>query len=236
MAFVSLYEDLKGNPYPGRGIILGMADESRAAAVYFIMGRSANSRNRYFLEEGSSLRACPVSEEKVEDASLIFYSPMRLFGNRLILTNGDQTDTVYEGFSKGLDFAASLQERTYEPDAPNFTPRISGTFTLSKTDASYVLSILKKEPGEGEGCQRFFYQYEKPAPGRGHFIHTYRGDGDPLPSFTGEPKAILIERDIDSFAGGLWDSLQEENRISLFVRYYHLETGETETRIMNQYR
>ena len=228
-------ELLQGNPYPGRGIALGRsADGKRAMVVYFIMGRSVNSRNRIFAEEGEGLRTQAFDESKLEDPSLIIYAPVRVLGNKTIVTNGDQTDTIYEGMDKQLTFEQSLRCREFEPDGPNFTPRISGIMHIENGKYNYAMSILKSNNGNPDGCSRFTFAYENPAAGEGHFIHTYKCDGTPLPSFEGEPKLIGIPDDIDAFADTLWNSLNEENKVSLFVRYIDIESGEYKTRIINK--
>lgn len=224
---------LRGNPYVGRGVALGCTPSGRAALVYFIMGRSANSRNRIFTEREDGLYTEPYDSSKVEDPSLIIYAALRCYQNHLIVTNGDQTDTVYEGLQKGLGFAEALAAREFEPDAPNFTPRISAMLTFADGDFTYEMSILKSIDAEGSGCCRYTYSYPSRA-GLGHFIHTYEGDGNPLPSFSGEPQKIAVSGDIDAFTEMLWSSLNAENKVSLFVRYIDLKTKKTETRIVNK--
>ena len=236
MKAVSLEEELKGNAYPGRGIVLGRTpDGKKAVAAYFIMGRSVNSRNRIFVEDGDGIRTQAFDESKMEDPSLIIYAPVRVLGNKTIVTNGDQTDTIYEGMDKQLTFEQSLRCREFEPDAPNYTPRISGIMHI-ENGYNYALSILKSDDGCPDSCNRYTYAYEKPAAGKGRFIHTYMHDGNPLPAFEGEPKAVNIEGDIDAFTNMIWNSLNEENRVSLFVRYIDIETGNAETRIVNRNR
>ena len=223
---------LKKNRYPGRGIIFGRTPSGRLAAAYFIMGRSANSRNRIFsVKEPGSLYTQAFDPEKVEDPSLILYRAAARFPQRLIITNGDQTDTVYDGLAHGMSFSDALRQRTFEPDGPNYTPRISGAVE----GFGYVLSILKSANGNPDSVRRYYFEYPQPVAGEGHFIHTYRCDGNPLPSFEGEPEQVLIEGDIDSFTNGIWDSLNAENRVSLFVRFIDVESGAYETRIVNRY-
>lgn len=237
MNMLSLKQELKQNSYPGRGIVIGRtADGSKAVTAYFIMGRSTNSRNRVFVEEGEGIRTEAFDASKLEDPSLIIYAPVRVLGNRTIVTNGDQTDTVYEGMEKGLTFEQSLRSREFEPDAPNYTPRISGIMYVEKGSYRYEMSILKSNNGDAASCSRFTFSYENPKAGEGHFIHTYMHDGTPLPSFEGEPKPVAIPDDMEAFAGMLWDSLNEENKVSLFVRYIDIATGECRTKIINKNR
>ena len=225
---------LRGNSYAGRGIVIGMTEDGKkACAAYFIMGRSENSRNRVFTESDGRLYTRPYDESKVEDPSLIIYTAVRQSGEHLVVTNGDQTDTVCDSLDAGGSFAQALCTRTFEPDAPNYTPRISGMITFSDGDFSYDMSILKSTDGKGQRCSRYFYSYPS-CPGLGHFIHTYMGDGSPLPTFTGEPERVFIPDDIDSFADGIWNSLDKDNKISLYVRYTDLSSGETQTRIINK--
>ena len=231
----SLEQELKGNAYPGRGIVLGeTADVRYAVAAYFIMGRSANSRNRVFVEDGEGIRTQAFDPAKVEDPSLIIYAPVRVLGNKTIVTNGDQTDTIYDGMDHQLTFEQSLRCREFEPDAPNYTPRISGIMHIDKGSYSYAMSILKSNNGDASSCLRFTFAYQNPIAGEGHFIHTYMGDGNPLPSFEGEPKRVKIEGDIDSFTDMVWNSLNEDNKVSLFVRYIDIATGKYESRIVNK--
>lgn len=228
-------KELSQNSYPGRGIIIGRsADGKKAVTAYFIMGRSVNSRNRIFAIEGEGIRTEAFDPSKLSDPSLIIYAPVRVYNNRTIVTNGDQTDTVYEGFEKGLTFEQSLRSREFEPDGPNYTPRISGVMEVENGTYSYQMSILKSDNGDPDRCNRFTYSYDDPKAGDGRFIHTYMQDGDPLPSFEGEPKWIGIEGDIDSFTDLLWTNLNEDNKVSLFVRYIDIETGVYETRIINK--
>ena len=236
MAILSLEQELKSNSYPGRGIVLGRSADGRyAVAAYFIMGRSENSRNRIFVADGDGLRTQAYDESKCSDPSLIIYAPVRVLGNKTIVTNGDQTDTIYEGMDHQFTFEQSLRSRKFEPDAPNYTPRISGIIRCEKDGFNYALSILKSADGNPDSCRRFTFSYENPVAGQGHFIHTYVGDGNPLPSFTGEPKTVAIEGDIDSFTDMLWTSLNADNKISLFVRYIDTQDGSTVTRIVNRY-
>ena len=235
MKMISLEQELKSNDYPGRGIIIGRSpDGKKAAAAYFIMGRSENSRNRIFVEDGEGIRTQAFEPDKMTDPSLVIYAPVRVLGNKTIVTNGDQTDTIYEGMDKQLTFEQSLRSREFEPDGPNFTPRISGIMHIGNGKYNYAMSILKSNNGNPESCSRFTFAYENPAAGEGHFIHTYKCDGNPLPSFEGEPKLIGIPDDMDVFADTLWNSLNEDNKVSLFVRYIDIETGEYETKIINK--
>ncbi|MCI9583517.1 inosine monophosphate cyclohydrolase [Clostridiaceae bacterium] len=235
MKMLSIAEELKRNSYPGRGIVLGRsADGARAAAAYFIMGRSENSRNRIFVEDGDGIRTQAFDPAKLSDPSLIIYAPVRVLGNKTIVTNGDQTDTIYEGMDKQLTFEQSLRCRAFEPDAPNFTPRISGIIHMEQGAFNYAMSILKSSDGDPASCHRYTFAYENPVAGEGHFIHTYMHDGDPLPSFEGEPKRIAVLDDIDEFTELIWESLDPENKVSLFVRYLDLATQKTSTRIVNK--
>lgn len=232
---LSLEQDLRSNSYPGRGIVIGKTkDGVKAAAAYFIMGRSENSRNRVFVEEGQGIRTQAFDPDKLTDPSLIIYAPVRVLGNKVIVTNGDQTDTIYDGMNRHLTFEQSLRSRTFEPDAPNYTPRISGVMHMEQNGFHYELSILKSHHGNQESCQRFTFAYENPVAGSGHFIHTYMQDGNPLPSFEGEPKLVSIPDSLDDFASMIWESLNEENKVSLFVRYIDILTGEYETKIINK--
>ena len=229
----SLREKLASNPYPGRGIVLGMsADGKTSVAAYFIMGRSVNSRNRVFLSEPDGIRTEAYDASKLADPSLIIYHPVRELGRSLIVTNGDQTETIREYLEQGLSMEQALRSRAFEPDGPNWTPRISG---LVCPDGSYKLSILKSADAAGSACARQFFEY--PAlPGLGHFLHTYVTDGDPIPTFCGEPERVAIEGDIDAFTAQLWDSLNEDNKISLFVRFTVLQTREYQQRIVNKHQ
>ena len=235
MNMLSIEQELKSNAYPGRGIILGKSpDGKKAVAAYFIMGRSENSRNRVFVEEGEGIRTRAYDPSKLTDPGLMIYAPVRVLGNKTIVTNGDQTDTIYEGMDKQLTFEQSLRQREFEPDAPNYTPRISGIMHVENGKYNYAMSILKSSDGDPSGCNRYTFAYENPKAGEGHFIHTYMHDGDPLPSFEGEPKRIAVPDDIEEFTKLLWDSLNEENKVSLFVRYIDIETGAHETTITNK--
>ena len=235
MDMISLAQELQENAYPGRGIVLGRSEDgTKAVAAYFIMGRSENSRNRIFVEEGEGIRTQAYDPSKLTDPSLIIYAPVRVLGHRTIVTNGDQTDTVYEGMEKGLTFEQSLRSRKFEPDAPNYTPRISGLMELENGGYSYSLSILKSNNGDPACCNRYTFSYENCAAGEGHFIHTYLHDGNPLPSFEGEPKLVAIPDDMEKFTNMLWNNLNPENKVSLFVRYIDIVTGKYETVIKNK--
>lgn len=237
MQMTELSEELNRNAYPGRGIIIGRSKNgTKAVAAYFIMGRSENSRNRVFVEEGTGIRTQAYDESKLTDPSLIIYAPVRILGNKTIVTNGDQTDTIYEGMDKQMTFEQSLRSREFEPDAPNYTPRISGILHLENGSYNYAMSILKSRNGNPDGCSRYTFAYENPVAGEGHFIHTYMHDGTPLPSFEGEPKLVEIPDDVDAFADLLWENLNEENKVSLFVRYTEIKSGVYETRIVNKNR
>lgn len=225
---------LYGNTYPGRGIVIGKsADGKKAVTAYFIMGRSANSRNRVFTEKEGAVYTEPFDVSKVEDPSLIIYAAIRRFENKLIVTNGDQTDTIYNGLASGMSFDGALEQRCFEPDPPNFTPRISGMMTFENGDFSYQMSILKSGDEVGSFCNRFGFHYASKA-GLGHFIHTYVCDGNPIPTFQGEPERVSIPDDIDAFAEDIWNALDENNKISLYVRYIDLATGEEESRMINR--
>ena len=235
MKMLNLEQELQENAYPGRGIVIGKSpDGTKAVTAYFIMGRSENSRNRIFAEEGEGIRTQAFDESKLTDPSLIIYAPVRVLGNKTIVTNGDQTDTVYDGIKEGLTFEQSLRSREFEPDGPNYTPRISGIMQVEDGTFHYAMSILKSNNGNPDSCNRYTFTYENPVPGEGHFIHTYMHDGDPLPSFEGEPKLVAVEDDIDTFTKTLWESLNEDNKVSLFVRYIDIATGTYETRIVNK--
>lgn len=230
-----LSSELSGNEYPGRGIVIGRtSDGLKAVTAYFIMGRSVNSRNRVFVPEDEGIRTQAFDPSMMVDPSLIIYSPVRVLGNDTIVTNGDQTDTVYEGLKAGKTFDESLRCRTFEPDEPNYTPRISGCLHVENGDFSYQMSILKSDNGNKDASLRYNFFYENPLNGEGHFIHTYKCDGNPLPSFEGEPKRVVIEGNIDEFTSMLWASLNEDNKVSLFVRYIDIATGAYETRIVNK--
>lgn len=235
MNMLSIENELKNNAYPGRGIIIGKsADGTKAVTAYFIMGRSANSRNRIFAVEGEGIRTEAFDPSKLEDPSLIIYAPVRVLGNDTIVTNGDQTDTIYDGLKDGLTFEQSLRSREFEPDAPNYTPRISGVMTVNDGKYDYQMSILKSNNGNPDACNRYTFSYENPVAGEGHFIHTYMHDGNPLPSFEGEPKLVAIPDDMEAFANMLWTNLNEDNKVSLFVRYIDIATGKYETKIINK--
>ena len=225
---------LMENTYPGRGIIIGKTPDGKNAVIaYFIMGRSENSRNRIFVEAGDDVVIHPFDASKVEDPSLIIYLPIRKCEDKLIVTNGDQTDTVYEGLKAGKTFEDSLESRCFEPDAPNFTPRISGMLTFGENNFAYKMSILKSADENGSECNRYTFSYKSLA-GLGHFIHTYNCDGNPIPTFTGEPERVATLNDIDEFTRVVWNSLNENNKISLYVRYVSLEDGKTVNRMINK--
>lgn len=235
MERLSIEKELQGNSYPGRGIIIGRsADGTKAVTAYFIMGRSVNSRNRIFVEDGEGIRTQAFDPSKLTDPSLIIYAPVHVLGNKTIVTNGDQTDTIYEGMDKQMTFEQSLRSREFEPDGPNYTPRISGIMHIENGTYNYAMSILKSNNGSPDSCNRYTFAYENPAAGEGHFIHTYKCDGDPLPSFEGEPKLIAVPDDIDAFTDTLWSSLNEDNKVSLFVRYIDIASGTCATRIVNK--
>lgn len=232
---IVLENELKQNPYPGRGIVIGKSkDGKHAVTAYFIMGRSENSRNRVFIEDGKGIRTQAYDPSKLTDPSLIIYAPVRVLGNKTIVTNGDQTDTIYELMEKGQTFERALTTRAFEPDAPNYTPRISGLINIEEGKYDYAMSILKSNNGDPECCNRYTFTYDNAKAGEGRFIHTYKCNEDPLPSFEGEPKLVAIPDDIDEFTNMLWSSLNEENKVSLFVRYIEIETGKYETRIENK--
>ena len=234
MQMISLEQELKQNAYPGRGIVIGQSANGKyAVTAYFIMGRSENSRNRVFVEDGDGIRTQAFDPSKLSDPSLIIYAPVRVLGNKTIVTNGDQTDTIYELMDKQMTFEQALRTREFEPDAPNFTPRISGLMDFTG-DYSYSLSVLKSADGNPASCQRYTFSYQNPVAGIGHFIHTYMQDGNPLPSFEGEPKLVAIPDDMDTFADTLWNSLNADNKVSLFVRYIDIETGTYESKIINK--
>ena len=235
MEMLNIEKELQGNSYPGRGIIIGRtADGTKAVTAYFIMGRSENSRNRVFVVDGEGIRTQAFDESKLVDPSLIIYAPVRVLGNKTIVTNGDQTDTIYEGMDKQMTFEQSLRCREFEPDGPNYTPRISGVMHVEKGQFSFAMSILKSNNGDPSSCNRYTYAYENAKAGEGRFIHTYMHDANPLPSFEGEPKLIAIPDDMNAFADTLWNSLNEENKVSLFVRYIDIATGKYETKIINK--
>ncbi len=234
METMDLNNILTEHPYPGRGIMLGRsADNKYAVIAYFIMGRSENSRNRVFEETEDGIRTKAFDESKMTDPSLIIYHPVRVVGDDTVVTNGDQTDTIRDGLLTGKVFAQSLRQRTFEPDPPNYTPRISG---LLHKDGSYALSILKSANGDPASTRRYFFGYENPIAGQGHFIHTYQENTDPLPSFEGEPRQVAVTApDAETLAGDIWLSLNDDNKVALFVRYIDLETGDTETSIINKH-
>ena len=235
MKAISLANELAGNSYPGRGIVIGKsADGKYAVTAYFIMGRSENSRNRVFVEDGEGIRTQAFDPSKLSDPSLIIYAPVRVLGNKTIVTNGDQTDTIYELMDTQQTFEQALRTREFEPDAPNYTPRISGIMHIENGTYNYAMSILKSNNGNPDACNRYTFAYQNPVAGEAHFIHTYMGDGNPLPSFEGEPKLVELDGDIDSFTKLVWENLNEENKVSLFVRYIEIETGKYETRIVNK--
>lgn len=235
MTMLSIEQELKGNAYPGRGIIIGKSEDgTKAVTAYFIMGRSENSRNRIFVEDGEGIRTQAFDPSRLTDPSLIIYAPVRVLGNKTIVTNGDQTDTIYEGMDHQMTFEQSLRSREFEPDAPNYTPRISGIMHVERGSYNYAMSILKSDDGNPDSCLRYTFAYENPQAGEGRFIHTYQCDGNPLPSFAGEPKKIAISGEIDAFTDLLWNSLNEENKVSLFVRYIDIASGAYETRIVNK--
>nr|MCR5509338.1 IMP cyclohydrolase [Lachnospiraceae bacterium] len=231
----NVFDYLNSNVYPGRGILIGRsADGNYAVTAYFIMGRSTNSRNRIFIEDGMGIRTEAYDPALLSDPSLIIYAPVRVYGKYTIVTNGDQTDTVFDGLADGLTFEQSLREREYEPDAPNYTPRISGVIDVNESNYNFALSILKSN-ADASGCDRYTYAYENPIAGEGRIIHTYVGDGDPLPSFEGEPVRVEIADDIDALTEKLWNALNEDNKVSLFVRYIKISDGTYETRIVNRH-
>lgn len=235
MKMLSLKEELANNAYPGRGIVIGKTPNGKyAVTAYFIMGRSSNSRNRVFVEDGQGIRTQAFDPSKLEDPSLIIYAPVRVLGNKTIVTNGDQTDTIYEGMDKQLTFEQSLRSREFEPDGPNYTPRISGVMHIENGTYNYAMSILKSNNGNPESCNRYTFAYENPVAGEGHFIHTYMHDGNPLPSFEGEPKLVDMMDDMEAFTDMLWENLNEENKVSLFVRYINIQTGQYMTKIVNK--
>ena len=225
---------IRDNSYVGRGIVIGKSqDGTKAVLAYFIMGRSENSRNRVFRENGEDVTIYPFDESKVEDPSLIIYSPIKKIGNEVIVTNGDQTDTVYEFIKNGKNFEQALETRCFEPDAPNFTPRISGIITLKDGDFTYKMSILKSADEKGTACSRYCFSYPALS-GLGHFIHTYNHDGNPIPTFTGEPERVAVLNDIDEFTDSIWNNLDENNKISLYVRYIDLKDGSVQSRMINK--
>lgn len=232
---ISLEQELKNNAYPGRGIVIGKSPNGKyAVTAYFIMGRSENSRNRVFVEDGEGIRTQAFDPSKLSDPSLIIYAPVRVLSNNTIVTNGDQTDTVYDLMGQGLTFEQALRTREFEPDGPNYTPRISGIMNVENGEYEYQMSILKSNNGNPDACNRYTFSYSNPVAGEGHFIHTYMCDGDPLPSFEGEPKLVELSDDMDAFTDMLWNSLNEDNKVSLFVRYIDIATGEYTSKIVNK--
>ena len=233
---LDISKELKSNSYPGRGIIIGKSSDGKyAVTAYFIMGRSENSRNRIFVEDGCGIRTQAYDPSKLTDPSLIIYSPVRVLGNKTIVTNGDQTDTIYDLMNNQMTFEQSLRTREFEPDAPNYTPRISGIIKVDPQKTfNYAMSILKSENGNPDSCNRFTFSYNNPINGEGRFIHTYMGDGNPLPSFEGEPKLIAVEGSISEFGSNIWNSLNSENKVSFFVRYIDLSDGTYKTEIYNK--
>ena len=237
MKTLDIYEQLKANAYPGRGIIIGKTpDGKNAVTAYFIMGRSVNSRNRVFTETEDGIKTEAADPSKLSDPHLIIYSPVRVLGNKTIVTNGDQTDTIYELMDKQQTFEQSLRTRVYEDDAPNYTPRISGIMHVDGGKYNYAMNIIKSADGDPDCVERFTYSYTDPLNGIGHFIHTYRGDGSPLPSFEGEPEKITVPDSIDEFTEELWNALNEDNKVSLFVRYIDIESGKAVTKVVNKYQ
>ncbi|MBR1810665.1 MAG: IMP cyclohydrolase [Clostridia bacterium] len=236
MQILSVKDELQSMPYHGRGIIIGRSvDGKKAVAAYFIMGRSVNSRNRVFVPDGDGLKTKAFDESKMVDPHLIIYSPVRVLGNKTIVTNGDQTDTIYELMDRQQTFEQALRTRTFEDDAPNYTPRISGIIHREADGMNFAMSILKSAAGDPASTERFTYAYSAPKAGIAKFIHTYKAAGDPLPGFEGEPKTLALpDEGIDAFTDTVWNALNEENKISLFVRYIDIATGETETRIVNK--
>ena len=225
---------LSENAYPGRGIVIGRTkDGTKAVIAYFIMGRSVNSRNRVFVEDGEGIRTQAFDPALLADPSLIIYAPVRVLGNDTIVTNGDQTDTVYDGLAAGKNFETSLRSREFEPDGPNFTPRISGILHF-ENGFSYEMNILKSNNGDGSSCNRYNFYYDNPKAGEGRFIHTYKCDANPLPSFEGEPEVVEIDGDINSFGDMVWNNLNEDNKVSLFIRFVDINTGKYETKIYNK--
>ena len=234
MKISTIANELNSLAYHGRGIMIGKSG-NKAVTAYFIMGRSENSRNRVFVAEGDAMRTKAFDESKMTDPHLIIYYPVRVLGNKTIVTNGDQTDTIYDLMDKQMTFEQALRTREFEDDAPNFTPRISGIIHHEKGEMNFALSILKSAEGDDSSCERFTYAYNNPIDGRAKFIHTYNGDGNPLPSYEGEPKTLeLPDTDIDSLTDLIWSNLNEDNKVSLFVRYINLDTGANETRIVNK--
>ena len=235
MKTADLGELLNSNAYPGRGIVIGRSEDgSKAVTAYFIMGRSVNSRNRVFTATEDGIKTEAFDPSKLTDPHLIIYSPVRVLGNKTIVTNGDQTDTIYELMDRQYTFEQSLRGREFEDDAPNYTPRISGIMRVENGTYNFAMSILKSADGNPESTERHTFTYSNPLPGVGRFIHTYMGDGNPLPSFEGEPEKVAISGDIDTFTNKVWESLNEENKVSLFVRFINIADGTYETRIVNK--
>ena len=231
----SLAEELSSTTYPGRGIVIGKTPDGKKAAIaYFIMGRSENSRNRIFVKDGEGIRTEAFDPSKLEDPSLIIYAPVRVLGNKTIVTNGDQTDTIYDLMDKQYTFEQALRTREFEPDAPNYTPRISGVLHFDNGSFNYAMSILKSNNGNPEACNRYTFAYENPVAGVAHVIHTYMGDGNPLPSFEGEPTLVDVPDNMEDFADLVWNNLNNDNKVSLFVRYINIEDGSYETKIINK--
>lgn len=231
----SLAKELSSTTYPGRGIVIGKTPDGKKAAIaYFIMGRSENSRNRIFVKDGEGIRTEAFDPSKLEDPSLIIYAPVRVLGNKTIVTNGDQTDTIYDLMDKQYTFEQALRTREFEPDAPNYTPRISGVLHFDNGSFNYAMSILKSNNGNPEACNRYTFAYENPVAGEAHFIHTYMGDGNPLPSFEGEPTLVDVPDNMEDFADLVWNNLNNDNKVSLFVRYINIEDGSYETKIINK--
>ena len=232
----SIADRVEGNSYVGRGIVAGKTEDGKkACAAYFIMGRSNNSRNRVFTLRDCNLYPEPFDASKVEDPSLIIYAAVRDFENNLIVTNGDQTDTIYDGLVAGKSFSTALEAREFEPDFPNLTPRISAMLTFDNNDFTYQMSILKSADEKGSACNRYTFSYPALS-GLGHFIHTYVCDGNPIPTFQGEPERVVIPNDIDAFTDSLWEALDADNKISLYVKYIDLATGGAEERLINKNR
>ena len=236
MEIKSIAQELNSLPYHGRGIIIGKsADGTKAVTAYFIMGRSENSRNRVFVPDGAGIRTPGIHEAKKLDPHLIIYAPVRVLGNKTIVTNGDQTDTIYDLMDKQMTFEQALRTREFEDDAPNYTPRISGIIHLDDGEMNFALSILKSADGDASACQRYTYAYSNPVKGQAKFIHTYKCDGNPLPSFEGEPKTLeLPSADVDTLTDLIWNNLNSDNKVSLFVRYIDIATGKYSTRIVNK--
>lgn len=235
MEMKSLAKELSSSSYPGRGIVIGRTPDGKKAVIaYFIMGRSENSRNRIFVEDGEGIRTQAFDPSKLEDPSLIIYAPVRVMGNKTIVTNGDQTDTIYDLMDKQYTFEQALRTREFEPDAPNYTPRISGILHLDNGNYNYAMSILKSSNGNPDSCNRYTFAYSNPVAGEAHFIHTYMGDGNPLPSFEGEPALVDVPNDMNEFADLVWNNLDEDNKVSLFVRYINIADGSYESKIINK--